>query len=180
MKRHKAQTSAILIILVIVIFIGVAVTLLQLAKTVSKEEYINLYTGNLLRSVLKTDTGHTQPECRKVSDLLACAFFTPTYRCSPEEPPCLELANETITNYMSKFDMIRKNFNYLFKVESEGFIAATDSGIIDIKIGDERLDIRRGDSLCRKQRCWTANDVIQRTDNGEQYILKVQLIISKR
>ena len=85
---YKAQTNMILIILVIVVFGGLVLFLLSFARTVSQDEYMNLYAHNLLVSVLRTDTGYTDIDCKLTSDVIRCGFFSSDYRCGEQGPNC--------------------------------------------------------------------------------------------
>ena len=170
----KAQTSVVLILLVIVIFAGLVVTLLQLAQSVNREEYINLYTHTLLRSILRADTGYMDSNCRAISDLITCAYFSPTYICEGSGMECRDLAQSQLSTYMSKYELISQNFNYLLQASPSDFLSDTD-----ISMGDTSLDSSRPNSICRKQSCWTAQSTISKTTPTTYYTIKVKLTISK-
>jgi hypothetical protein len=164
----------VLIVIVIVIFGGLVLFLLGFAKTVSQAEYINLYTHNMLLSMMRTDTGHTDANCKLVSDTISCAFFAPEWRCGTGGPSCLSLANETINSYMSRFELIKKGFRYLFRVVPEGFVVRSAEGMpFEVTVGDTGLETERVEKFIASER-------IQRTTATGQYNLKVQLFISKR
>jgi len=167
---QKAQTNMILIIIVIIIFGGVVIFLLGFAKTISQAEYMNIYTHNLLLSVMRTDTGYTDANCKLVSDAISCAFFVKT-QCGGTGPSCISLANETVTDYMSRFELIKKGFRYLLKVTPEGFTPRSEP--YEIEIGDKGLDTEKTEKF-------VANERIQKTMDIGQLNLKVQLIIAKR
>lgn len=171
---QKAQTSMILIIIVIVIFGGLVVFLLGFAKTISQTEYMNLYTHNLLLTIMRIDTGYTDANCKLVSDTISCTFFAPEWRCGGDGPSCLSLANETMSNHISQFELIQKSFRYLLKVTPEGFVVRLPTGEpFEIEIGDKGLDTERIEKF-------TASERIQKTTATGQYNLRVQLIIAKR
>jgi hypothetical protein len=170
----KAQTNMLLIIIVIVIFGGLVVFLLGFAKTVSQTEYMNLYTHNLLLSIMRMDTGYTGANCKLVSDTISCAFFSPDWRCGGDGPSCLSLANETVSNHISQFELIKKSFRYLLKAAPEGFIVRLPTGEpFEIEIGDKGLDTERIEKF-------TASERIQKTTATGQHNLRVQLFIAKR
>lgn len=158
----------ILIVLLVIIFAGIAVFLFTLARTVSPEEYMNVYVHNLLLSIMRTDTGYTDASCKLVSDLLACAAITPAHLCDGWGLNCLDLANQTVTEYMDRFEAIRKNYRYLLIVGSGGLVP-TETGKPLLEIGDKALATARVTKI-------TASEVIQR----EGYILEVTMIIARR
>jgi len=118
---RQGQTTMIFIVLIIIIFLGMGVFLLSLAQTVSQSEYINLYTHNLLSSLVKTDTGYTDASCKTVADLLSCSFLSPTHICGTQD--CFSLSEQTVNSYMEQFAFIKEGFRYLLIVESVGFTA---------------------------------------------------------
>ena len=167
----KAQTTMIFIVVIMVIFVVMGIFLLSLAKTVSQSEYINIYAHNLLSSILRTDTGLTEPSCKTVADLLACSFLTPSFVCENGKS-CNVLAEEKINGYMTEFSLIKESFSYLLTVEPEGFVALPNGGDpYTIMIGDETLE----DSKTEKV---TANERIQRILGGNPYILNIHLIMA--
>jgi hypothetical protein len=170
MKTMKSQISIILIVLIIIIFIGVTLFLLSFAETISQREYMNLYVHNLLLSVMRTDTGYIGSDCKLVSDLIACAFFKPTFICG--NYTCLELANQTIYDYMSEFELIKKNYRYLFTVTAPGYVPELEGEQIKLEFGDPELK-GRIEKI-------TANYYIEKVFGTTQYILKAQLIIAKK
>lgn len=167
MRKTKSQTSALLIVIVLIIFSAMAVFLLTVSQTQEFEEYNNIYINNLLITVLRTDTGYTDSNCKFVSDLLACAYFSPEYRCDNNGPKCGEEAEIVLNNYMSAFGNIRKNIKYLFVVKPQGFRSDTQ-----IKIGDSSLDC---DPTCRFER-FAASETIHRGS----YILKAVLYMARK
>ena len=167
----KAQTSALLIVIVLIIFGSIAAFVLNITRTLDFDEYTNVYVNNLLLAVLRTDTGYTEPECRLVSDLLTCAYFTPNYQCGGDGPQCLNLANETITGHMSQFELVRKNYRYLFAIKPQGFVSETS-----INIGDPQLDCDPANRNCPRIEKFSATGIIQRGS----YVLKAQLIVAKK
>jgi len=146
----SGQSMVIMIVFVIMIFGGLAVFLLSISQTVSQKEYHNLYVHNLLLSVMRTDTGYTDPNCKLVSDTLGCAFTQSTeYKCGGSGEPCIELANGTLTNYMDRFELVKKNFRYLFIAKPEtGVRIDPETGEpLVVRIGDKSLETARIDKL---------------------------------
>jgi hypothetical protein len=171
--KKKAQTSMILLILIIIIFAALAIFLFSLAETVSPKDYMNMYTHNLLLSILRADTGSHDPECKYVSDLISCSFFMPsTYQCSGLDMTCQELAESRIEYYMSKYANLQQSFRYLLTVTPRGFMARTPEGeALIIEFGDPTL---KGEKVQK----WAANDLIQRVSSMTEYYLTVNLLIS--
>ncbi|MBI4176231.1 MAG: hypothetical protein HY518_03435 [Candidatus Aenigmarchaeota archaeon] len=176
MENLKAQTTMVLVILVIIIFTGLAVFLLSLSSTFNQDEYLNLYASNLLLAVLRADTGYSDADCRQVADLVACAYFVPTHRCDLTGPACGDIANATIAGHMERFDLIRKNFDYLFVVEPKDFISQTQ-----IKIGNPDLDCDISDKGCASRQRFVVEEKIQKTaGRSVPFILNVRLILARR
>jgi hypothetical protein len=166
----------LLIIIVIMIFVGLAVFLLGIANTVTKNEVTGIYVNNLLLSVMRTDTGYTDAKCKQVSDLVFCAYFTPEWQCGPGVPNCLGLANITIAKYMSVFWNQTKSMKYLFTV-TPTFVARDPTGEpISLDLGDSSLKKSRTDTM--KIFSWPR--VISKKVGSSQYTLKIQLIVSNR
>lgn len=172
----KVQSSMLLIIIVIMIFVGLAVFLLGLASTVGGNQFTQLYVNNLVLSVMRTDTGYTDAKCKLVSDLVFCAYFTPEWQCGPGVPNCLELANITIARYMGFFASDPQGMKYLFTV-TPAFVVRDPSGEpISLDLGDNSLKKSKGDTL----KLYSHPLVISKTVGSNQYTLKIQLIISKK
>ncbi|RLI96665.1 MAG: hypothetical protein DRO99_04075 [Candidatus Aenigmatarchaeota archaeon] len=176
--ERKGQTSVILILFIIVIFGGLAVFLLTFAKTFGQPEYMNLYTHNLLLSVMRTDTGYTDSRCRLVSDTMSCAFFESDWRCGGNGPRCRSLINTTITGYISEFELIQKSYRYLLIAKPEYLsggevINPVTNQPLRIKIGDLSLEEERVNKI-------VANEQIQKTTSSGPIIIKVQLILSQK
>jgi hypothetical protein len=173
---RKAQTSMVLLVLLIIIFAAIGTFLLSLSRTVSQEEYMDLYVNNLMLSLMKTDTGYSDANCKLLSDTVACAFILPDWRCGGSGMTCLELANKSLGEYMGAFDLISRNYRYLFTVTTHEFIART--GIehgegMKLSLGDPELEDYRG-----KKR--VANYVVQKSLAGNQYNLKVRLYLARK
>ena len=90
----------------------------------------------------------------------------------PGVPNCLELANSTITRYMSVFGNQTKSVKYLFTV-SPAFVSRDPSGEqISLDIGDHSL------KASKKEKLYSHPLVVSKTVGANQYTLKIQLIIS--
>lgn len=153
-NKFKAQASMILIIFVIFIILGIGTFLLSFTRTISQSEYLNLYSHNLLLSILRTDTGYEDVNCKLVADVIACRFFTPSRTCG-EGPTCGKLANDTINRYMNSFELISQNFRYLIIVKKAPELGVAIPSEPPIYIGDEDLETERITKF-------TANERIQK------------------
>lgn len=174
--RMRAQSSMVLIMIILAMFAGIVIILLGLASTISNEEFTSLYANNLLLSVMRTDAGFQDARCKTVSDLVFCAYFTPEWRCGDSSLPCLETANETIARYMNVFGNETKSLKYLFIIKP-AFVSRTEEGdIITLDMGDKSLKSSRDDSL----KIFSYPLVVSKTVGSNQYTLKMQLIVSKR
>ena len=172
-SKRKGQSSMILVIIVLMMFVGMVVFLLGIASTVNREDFNNLYVNNLLLTTMRTDTGFTDSRCKLVSDLVFCAYFTPEWMCGGSS--CSELANATIRDYMTTFGNQTKSVKYLFTV-SPAFVARDSSGeAISLDIGDSSLK-RSKDSVKR----YSQPLVISKTVGSNQYTLKIQLVVAKK
>ncbi|MBU0953762.1 MAG: hypothetical protein KKA90_05105 [Nanoarchaeota archaeon] len=172
MKR--AQTNIVVFVFILLIVVGVIAFLLSAARTLNPVEYLNLYAHNSLLSVLREDTGYTDSNCKLVSDVISCSFFTPTWQCDGSGPTCRSLAEEKITEAMDQFEIIKKSYRYLFRVEPEGFVVKDAAGTpFSINIGDGTLATEKGEKI-------TANERISRVSQSGQFLLKVQLILKKK
>lgn len=174
----KAQSSMIMIILVLLVFAGVAMFLLSFAQEISQEDYMNLYAHNMWLTVSRSDTGYREADCRLVSDALACAYYLGNPRCGGTGPTCLEVANTTLSYYLERFRDTKKNLRYFLKFDSyrrnqstfelEPHVALTEGGIpLRLRLGDEDLERER-------TRKWAVNENIIK---GE-YVLKAQLLVA--
>lgn len=166
----KAQTTMVLMMIVILLFVGTVIMLLTFANTVKQTDYINLYAHNLLLSVMRSDTGYTDQECKLVSDVLACAFFDPTRICGSGGPTCLELANRTANDLINKFSMVKKSYSYLLVVEPIGYNAMINGEPLKIIIGDQSV-------ATSKSTKYTANEEMKKTLSSGIYTLNARLTI---
>ena len=168
----KAQSSMILLVVIIIIFAAMAMFLMSLAQTVSQKDYMGMYTNNMLLSILRADTGSTDPECKYVSDLISCSFFRYDYKCPGIDRTCRDAAEYMIGRYMSEFAEHQGNLRYLFTVTPSGFMARTDEGDpLTLEFGDPGL-------MSESVQKWTAGIPIQKVSGMTEYYLNVNLIIS--
>lgn len=172
-----------MIMLVMLLFAGTAIFLLTFAKNISQTDYLNLYAHNLLLTLMRSDTGYTDPQCKLVSDALSCAFFSPEYRCGGGPaaaavglggPDCMTLANRTATDYIERFSMIKKSYRYLLTVEPQGFtVLGPDGEPFRIIIGDQNIAASR-------QTKYAANEQMRKAMSSGVYNLNARLVIMTR
>jgi hypothetical protein len=175
MKR-KAQTNMIMVVLLMVIFAIVVVFLLSVAQQVEQEDYMSLYANNIVLSIMKTDTGYSDSNCKLMSDLTACAFILPDWICGDSGLTCKEMADQRLNLYMESLEGISQNYRYLFVVTTSDFISrnALDQGVNQqLLIGDEEL-------LDSHETKRTSVYAIQKSLGGSSYNIKVTLYLAPR
>jgi hypothetical protein len=166
----RGQTNMILVLLVIIIFVGLILILLSLSQSVVDNEYSDLYVNNLLLSLLRTSTGHTD-RCETISDTIACSFLTPSYRCGGSQESCMDLANQTLGRYTG---MINENMRYYFIVKSAdpGWIPLDESGPVRLEFGDS--EVYNNKRITKR----VASTVIQKVQSGNEYNIEVSAYIT--
>ena len=167
---RKAQTNMILLVILLLVFIGLAVMLFSLTKTVNQEDYLNLYAHNLMLSVMKTDTGYTDSDCKLTSDTIFCAFTLTDKPCGDSGLTCYELANKSLAEYIDAFSNISKNYRYLFEV-TPVFCSRGEEGCRVMEFGDS--------DVLKVNKKWVANSAIQKSMAGKPYNIKVRLYMAR-
>lgn len=159
--RRKAQTSMMLIVVAIVIFMGIGIFMLISSVKPQYDEYNNLYVHNLLLSVLRRNTGYTG-ECETVSSVLTCAVTIQSTQCNGI--PCNEVADQIVPDLVGS--VIKPTFDYCLVIEQENWEV----------VGGERITYGpRCDVVMSKNRRWTANEkVLQYGSN-----IDIQMIIAE-
>ena len=121
----------------------------------------------MLLTTLRTDTGSLDPNCRTMSDAIACAFLNPGWVCEGTGATCRQLAESLLSSYGGEFEMTRSNYLYLFTIEPEGFMVRDESG--------QPLVLRAGNlNESVRQETISANERIVKEGN----IFKAQLKIA--
>jgi hypothetical protein len=161
----------ILILLIIVMIAGMAIFLMNFASTISQDEYMNLYAHNMLLSLMRSDTGYTEPDCKLVSDSISCAFFNANKPCG--DSACIDIANRSLSNHISTFSTVKKSYRYLLVVEPQGFRAEHEGEPFTLMIGDESLLGSRGTKFA-------ANEQIRTTTSTGVFNLNAKLIIATK
>ncbi|MBI4021128.1 MAG: hypothetical protein HY369_02710 [Candidatus Aenigmarchaeota archaeon] len=168
-NNRNGQATLIMLVLIIVIFVGMVTFLLSLAESVSQSEYLNLYAHGLLASLLRTDTGSLDANCKTVGNLLSCSFLSPAYLCGGQT--CGSLAEATVNDSLSQFADIKEGFRYLLIVESEGFSAVGPAGVERLEMGDPSL-------LDAPERI-AATQHLSGVFGGQAYVLNARLLVSR-
>ncbi len=174
-KAMKGQTTMIVLVFMLILFAGLGLFLFSLAETVSQEDYMDLYVNNLLLSVMRTDTGHDDINCKSVSDIVACSFVMPDWICGDSGMRCRDIANQSLSEYIEAFELISENYRYALQITSQGFVAIDpiEGKPMELVFGDAEL-------IDSKESKRTANYVIQKRLGGSNYNLRATLLISRR
>ena len=173
---RKAQTNMIMIVLLLIIFAIVVIFLLSVVQKVEQEDYMSLYANNIVLSIMKTDTGYPDSNCKLMSDLTACAFLLPDWTCGDSGMTCRDMADERLNLYMEALEDISQNYRYLFVVSTSDFISrdALDQGVAhQLMIGDEELLDFQGTKR-------TSVYAIQKSLQGNSYNIKVMMYLTPR
>lgn len=165
-KKRKAQTTMIILFLFIIIFLGIIVFLFSIVKNISLQDYENLYVHNTLLTILRTDTGYTDADCKLVSDVIACSFMKPGWRCGGTGPTCYDLANKKISEYLGK---LKKNYKFLFLAEPQW---TSHGNNIKVSTDADFESNKEGNVI-------TAIERIQRIEYGQIRDIKVILYMKK-
>jgi hypothetical protein len=129
-QNPKAQTTLILMVFVLIIFLGIVIVLLSFAKTISLTEYLNFYTHSLLVSSLAADvSGPDCPNCwqdvncKTTADLLKCSIKSPSYICRSSSKSCQQFAQEKLEEIFNQYEQV-KGLPWLILITAEGFVPA--------------------------------------------------------
>jgi len=117
----KGQSGFVMIFLLVILVMFIFVFMLSFVGTVRNTEYTQFYTTNLLISIMRADTGETDPSCRYVADAIYCSFISPSYICGTTGVTCGEIARNTIDNYLDyDTSIVKKSFKHYLIAEPEG------------------------------------------------------------
>ena len=144
MSGKKGQTSMMLIVLAIIIFIILGVFLLISSLRPVNSEYYNLYAHNLLLSALRRNTGYGG-YCETVSSTISCAYMTSYRNCGGVE--CRALSEEIVPQLIES--LISPNLDYCLIVEPENMTS-----------GEQILYGPKCSEVTAKKQMWTANEKI--------------------
>lgn len=167
----------ILIVLVIFIIIGIATFLFSLSRSVDQSQYLNIYAHNMLLTMVRSDTGYDDSNCRLISDAVSCTFFNPHRTCGATTETCEDVAFDRINRSVHSFDLISKNMRYLLVIKPSGFVSLDRD---NITVGDVNLltdRVTKYTAIERIQKVLTVNrcnedyrfylDCKRRYDRGE-------------
>jgi hypothetical protein len=161
MQKKSGQTSMILIVLIIIIFMAIGIFLLISSIKPVYEEYNNLYAHNLLLSVLRRNTGYGG-DCETVSSTIACASQTYYRKCGDTD--CRNLSSVIVPDLVKR--VIKPTFDYCMIIEPENWTV----------MGGDRLEYgSRCDVVLAKTERWTANEKILRYGGN----INIQMIIAE-
>jgi len=138
METKKAQTTMVLMFLVLIIFGMLFLFLLSFADTFNREDYVEQYVSDLLLSLVRTDTGYSDEFCKSVGNAMASVFMHPSYFCGTEN--CEDIAISRVGYYLDRFDLLKQNFEYFLRVEPQTGVFRDENSIpIEFEIGDEAV-----------------------------------------
>jgi hypothetical protein len=157
----KAQTSIVMILMVLVIFAGLAIFLLSMAQNVAQEDYMNIYAHNTLLSLLRTDTGEGS-DCKYVSDVVTCAAYGMDCESGAD---CGTLSTSKIDSYMVALNTIKSTYSWYIGVYDKD-----DTTLLGY--GDEAL-------LTEKTKKWSASETVyKRLGRSDQNFI-IRIILAK-
>ena len=161
MRKKSGQTSMILIVLAVIIFMAIGIFLLISSIKPKYEEYHNLYAHNLLLSVLRRNTGYGE-DCDTISSTITCAHAT--YDRSCEGVNCRNLSYQIVPELIER--VIKPTFDYCMIVEPENW---------EVVGGDRIVYGPRCDVVMSKSERWTANEKVIREEGN----FDIQMIIAE-
>jgi len=165
----RAQSGFVMIFLLILILIFVVLFLVTIGSTMKNTEYTQLYSTNLLLSILRSDTGYPDPECKLVSDAIYCTFMNSEHICSGSGLSCKEVAEENVRYYLDYDNGIaKKSYKHLIIAEPDWTAIDGSGQIIRFAVGDEDLLNPRGKKTA-------VNEIV----GSGSYILNIRLLVTE-
>ena len=161
-RKLTGQTSMILIVLMIILFMGLGIFLLMSSIKPEFDEYHNLYAHSLLLSVLRRNTGYGG-YCDTISSTVSCAYMTSYRNCG--EVTCKNLSAEIMPELIGK--VIKETYDYCMIIEPETNQTYETEKIVY----GPRCDVVRS-----KRERWVANEKILQHDAN----LNIQMIITRK
>lgn len=163
-KGKKGQTSMILIVLIIIIFMAVGIFLVISSIKPQHNDYYNLYAHNLLLSVLRKNTG-LGGQCDTYGSTIACASTTDYKECGGTT--CRNLSHHIVPSLIDTIIDTKPSLEYCLVVEPENWTVTGGDRLV--YPSEAKCDIVQS----RDQR-WTANEkILQRGAN-----IDIKMIIS--
>ncbi|MFH1978233.1 MAG: hypothetical protein ABIJ92_02825 [Candidatus Aenigmatarchaeota archaeon] len=148
----RGQSSVVILFIIILIFGMMFLFLLTFTKSPGDSEYTQLYTTNLLLSIVNTETGDTPYQtCGTIKKLLTCATTNSNYQCGGMS--CDVRVEGFIKSYLSNSSGVtNKALSHMIVAETSGNeFKAGDLGIEILKVKktviSERLSVALGGSF---------------------------------
>jgi hypothetical protein len=157
----KGQSSIVMMVLVLVVFGGLAVFLLSMAQTVSQEDYMNIYAHNMLISLMRTNTGEGG-ECTLVSDTLSCASFGMICDSGRD---CSIVAGDKVNEFMNYMNDIKTTYDWHIGVYDK-------NDFLLLELGDSQL-------VGKKTKKWTASETVYDVIGVTHNTFNVRLILAR-
>jgi len=164
MNNLQGQTSLVMIVLLIVVFIGIGMFLLITSFTTEETDYYNLYAHNLLVSVMRAKTGYRSP-CDTVADTVYCAMTGLGKQCrylrdDTVKKDCGEVSDEMTPQLIRKVLATKPSLDYYMIIQPE-----------DPEYrGGETITYGNPD-VQKRGRTWTANERILQYQTNLQVTL---------
>jgi hypothetical protein len=158
---NKGQSSIVMMVLVLMVFGGLAVFLLSMVQTVSQEDYMNIYAHNMLISVMRTDTGKGA-DCALVSDTLSCASYGMI--CDSGED-CSTVARSKISEFMTYMNEAKTTYDWYIGVYDK-------NDFLLLELGNTEL-------VAKKTKKWSASETVYDVVGTTQNTFNVRLILAK-
>lgn len=168
--NRKGQANIVMMVLVLLMVFAVSVFLLQMLKKAPGSELDNMYVHNMLLSIMRTDTGYLEENCKTVSDVIACAFFEPYYKCD-NTITCENVARNRLNQLVEDYRKAKENRIYYIEVEPEGKVISYQGKAIEMTAGS-----RTAEDSSKKT---TANEKVQKLFRGEAFTINVRLTMAK-
>lgn len=165
------QANIVMMVLVLMMVFAMFFFLLQLLQKPPESALDNLYVHNMLLSIMRTDTGYNESNCKTVSDAIACYFFEPQYNCDGRIP-CKVVAESRIQELLHEYGNVRKNRRFYFEVEAERKVISHFGVVPEMKIGDPSVE--------DNPQKITANEKVQKISMGEVSTINVRLCMAER
>ncbi|MEM5798907.1 MAG: hypothetical protein QXP39_02565 [Candidatus Aenigmatarchaeota archaeon] len=144
----RGQTTLILMIITVMIFIGMAIFLLYFAQTITITEYEELYAHEMLTAIIRSGgAGPECPECwmdkscRYVSDLIGCYWTKAGYVCRSASPQfsCDVLAVKRLNESLQTYAGLKPGYEYFLAARPVGFAGIQDFIYVNVSSSDRLL-----------------------------------------
>jgi len=161
-----------MMILVLFLVFGMFIFLLALLQKPPEHPMDNMYVHSMLLSIMRSDTGYPEENCKTVADAVACAFFEPYYKCG-DNVPCYDLASSIMQELVNRYRSSKKNRLYYIEASPEGRVVSWMGKAVEISLPKSNEYIKN--SLQKS----TAEEKIQKLFKGEPITVKVKLYMAE-